>query len=180
MTSAEQITQHSEKGLARWLALTLNLIAGSALMLMMLVTCADVMGRYFFNKPLVGGVELIEVLLGLMIFMALPVISWRNEQVVVDILDSFVPPSVNFIRNILFNVVTAVALVVIGQRIWDLGVRANSHGEMTEYLHLPVGTIVIFFGVMCWFTALMFVTLGIYRALVQYHLAQTSTHPEQE
>ena len=174
MTSAEQMTQHSEKGLAKWLALTLNLIAGSALLLMMIITCIDVIGRYAFNKPLVGGVELIEVLLGVMIFMALPVISWRNEQVVVDILDPFVPPHVNFLRNILFNVVTAIALVVIGQRIWDLGVRASSHGEVTEYLHLPVGAIVSFFGLMCWFTAAVLVTLGIYRALIQYRLAQAA------
>lgn len=180
MTSAEQITQHSEKGLARWLALTLNLIAGSALLLMMVITCIDVIGRYLFNKPLVGGVELIEVLLGIMIFMALPVISWRNEQVVVDILDPFVPPLANFIRNILFNVVTAIALVVIGQRIWDLGARANSHGEVTEYLHLPVGSIISFFGVMCWFTALVLVTLGLYRAWLQYRLAQQPTNPELE
>lgn len=175
MTSAEQITQHSEKGLARWLALSLNLIAGSALMLMMIITCLDVIGRYFFNKPLVGGVELIEVLLGIMIFMALPVISWRNEDVVVDILDSYVPPRMTLFRHIVFNVITAIALVVIGQRIWDLGVRASSHSEVTEYLHLPVGAIVSFFGVMCWFTALVLVTLGIYRALVQYRLTQTLT-----
>ncbi|HMT92481.1 TRAP transporter small permease [uncultured Thiothrix sp.] len=175
MTSAEQITQHSEKGLARWLALALNLIAGSALLAMMVITCIDVIGRYLFNKPLVGGVELIEVLLGVMIFMALPVISWRNEQVVVDILDPFIPPHVNFIRTILFNLLTAIALVVIGQRIWDLGARASSHGEVTEYLHLPVGAIVSSFGVMCWFTALVLVTLGIYRALIQYRLVRTTT-----
>lgn len=175
MTSAEQITQHSEQGLARWLALTLNLIAGSALMLMMVITCIDVIGRYLFNKPLVGGVELIEVLLGVMIFMALPVISWRNEQVVVDILDPFIPPHVHFIRTILFNILTAIALVVIGQRIWDLGARASSHGEVTEYLHLPIGAIVSSFGVMCWFTALVLVTLGIYRALIQYRLVRTTT-----
>lgn len=174
MTSAEQITQHSEQGLARWLALTLNLIAGSALLAMMIITCIDVIGRYVFNKPLVGGVELIEVLLGAMIFMALPVISWRNEQVVVDILDPFIPPHVNFIRSILFNIVTAIALIVIGLRIWDLGARASSHGEVTEYLHLPVGAVVSFFGVMCWFTALVLVTLGIYRALVQYRLEQNA------
>lgn len=181
MTSAEHITQHSERGLAKWLALTLNLIAGSALMLMMVITCVDVIGRYLFNKPLVGGVELIEVLLGLMIFMALPVISWRNEHVVVDILDPFVSPRLNLIRTMLFNLVTAIALVVIGQRIWDLGARASSHGEVTEYLHLPVGMIVSFFGVMCWFTALVLITLGIYRALVQYRLSlDSATKPSLE
>ncbi|HPY41926.1 MAG TPA: TRAP transporter small permease [Thiolinea sp.] len=180
MTSAEQITQHSEKGLARWLALTLNLIAGSALMLMMVITCIDVIGRYIFNKPLVGSVEMIEVLLGIMIFTALPVISWRNEQVVVDILDPFVPAFPNLIRNLLFNVVTAIALVIVGKHIWALGARANSHGELTEYLHLPVGTLICFFGLMCWFTAVTLVSFGIYRALVQYRLAQTAVNSESE
>ena len=113
--------------------------------------------------------------------MALPVISWRNEHVVVDILDPFVSPRLNLIRTILFNLVTAIALVMIGQRIWDLGARASSHGEVTEYLHLPVGMIVSFFGVMCWFTALVLITLGIYRALVQYRLSlDSATKPSLE
>ena len=180
MTSAEQLNQHSEKGVVKWLPLSLNLLAGGALLLMMIITCIDVIGRYFLNKPLVGSVEIIEVLLGLMIFMALPVISWRNEQVVVDILDPFMPARVSLIRDIVFNVVTAIALIIVGNRIWELGMRASSHGEVTEYLHLPVGAIISFFGIMCWFTALVLVTLGIYRSIVQYRLAQASSKPSLE
>lgn len=142
---------------------------------LMLITCIDVFGRYFFNHPLTGSTELSESLLGVMIFTALPVISWRNEQVVVDILDSYVPPKLHLIRNVLFNVIAAIALGFMGKRIIELGLRALKSGEVTEYLHISIGNLLYFFGIMCWLTAIAYLTLGIYRAWIEYRLATSRT-----
>lgn len=172
MTHQQRLLQNSEKGLVRFIAFALNLISGATLLAMMLITCIDVIGRYFLNKPLFGSTEISEVLLGVMIFTALPVISWRNEQVVVDILDSFVSPRLNFIRGVIFNVLSAIALYFLGQRIIALGARALKSGETTEYLHIPVGTVLNSFGILCWVTAVALLTLGIYRLWVEYQMAQ--------
>lgn len=162
------LTPLPEKGLARWLALFLNTLASVTLFSLMIVTCIDVFGRYVFNRPLTGSTELIEMSLALLIFAVLPVISWRNEHIVVDLLDSFTPPSVHMVRNILLNIVTAIALYFIGGRILILGSRSLNYGEESEYLGIPLGWTINFIGAMCWLTAVTLLTLGIHRAIKRY------------
>jgi len=163
------LTPLPEKGPARWLALLLNTLASVTLFSLMLITCVDVFGRYVFNQPLTGSTELVEMSLALIVFAVLPVISWRNEHIVVDLLDRFTPPLVHILRNILLHVVTAVALYFLGGRILVLGKRSLSYGEESEYLGIPLGWAINFTGMMCWLTAITVLTLGIGRAIRRYH-----------
>ena len=145
-------------------------------MALMLITCVDVFGRYLFNSPLSSSTELTEIGLGIVIFSVFPVVSWRNEHVVVDILDSFFSPKVHMIRTILINVLIAVALVFLAQRIWVLGHRSLEYGDITEYLAIPLGWSMIFMAIMSWITALAVITLGIYRAIVAYRESPKPPH----
>ena len=72
------------------------------------------------------------------------------------------------IRTIVINLIISVALVFLANRIYLLGHRSLSYGEVTEYLAIPLGWMMIFIAVMCWITALAAITLGIYRAIVEY------------
>ncbi|MCP4390920.1 MAG: hypothetical protein GY802_21670, partial [Gammaproteobacteria bacterium] len=62
----------------------------------------------------------------------------------------------------------------LGQRIYVLGQRSLSYGEVTEYLAIPLGWMMIFIAIMCWVTALAVVTLGIVRAIAEF---REPTHP---
>ncbi len=143
-------------------------------MALMLITCIDVFGRYLFNNPLTGSTELTEIAVGIVIFSVLPIVSWRNDHVVVDILDHFFSRRVHMIRTIVINLLISVALVFLGQRIYVLGQRSLSYGEVTEYLAIPLGWMMIFIAIMCWVTALAVVTLGIVRAIAEF---REPTHP---
>ena len=88
MTDLNQLT---ERGPIEWLVFFLHAIAAVTLFSLMLTTCIDVFGRYLFNNPLTGSTELTEIAVGIVVFSVLPVISWRNDHVVVDILDHFFP-----------------------------------------------------------------------------------------
>ena len=134
----------------------------------MLITCIDVFGRYLFNNPLTGSTEMTEIAVGIVIFSVLPIISWRNDHVVVDILDHFFSRRVHMIRTIVVNLLISVALAFLGQRIYVLGQRSLSYGEVTEYLAIPLGWMMFFIAVMCWVTAAAVVTLGIVRAIAEY------------
>ncbi|MCP4388486.1 MAG: TRAP transporter small permease, partial [Gammaproteobacteria bacterium] len=127
-------------------------------MALMLITCIDVFGRYLFNNPLTGSTELTEIAVGIVIFSVFPIVSWRNDHVVVDILDHFFSRRVHMIRTIVINLLISVALVFLGQRIYVLGQRSLSYGEVTEYLAIPLGWMMIFIAIMCWVTALAVVT----------------------
>ncbi len=157
--------QRVEKGAVRLLALALNGLSALALFALMAITCVDVAGRYLFNNPLTGSTELTELAVGAVIFSAFPLISWRNEQVVVDILDRFVPPAVHKIRAVVFHLCAAAGLAFVGQRIIVLAERSLGYGEVTEFLAIPAGWMIYFFGVMCWLTAGMLLTAGIHGSL---------------
>lgn len=136
--------------------------------MLMMITCVDVAGRYLFNSPLTGSTELTEMALAIVVFSIMPMISWRNDHVVVDLLDSFVPPTLNIVRNYIFNVAIAIALVYLGKRINILAERSLSYEEVSEYLAIPMGWIMQFIAYTCWLTAFMMLTLGLYRAFSEY------------
>jgi len=157
-----------ETGPAKWLAFFLNLIASVTLFSLMVITCVDVIGRYVFNAPLSGSIELTEMALGILVFSVFPVNAWRNEHIVVDMLDKFTPPIVHLLRTVLLNVVAAIALFFVGQRIIVLANRSLSYGEESEYLAIPLGWAMNFIGAMCWLSAFGLLTLGILSAYQRY------------
>ena len=67
---------YEDKGPAKWPVFLLELLASVVLFLLMLITCIDVVGRYLFASPLPGATELTEVGLAIMVFAAIPVITW--------------------------------------------------------------------------------------------------------
>ena len=163
-----EATTLPEKGVGRWLALVLNLIASVTLFMLMIITCVDVFGRYLFNSPLTGSTELTEMGLCILVFAAFPVISWRNEQIVVDMLDRFTSPAVHMVRTILLNIIAAIALYFLGRHVFKLGFRSLGYGEVSEYLHIPLGWAINFIGAMCWLSAFVLVTLGVVRSIERY------------
>ncbi len=150
------------------MVLFLHAVAALTMLVLMLVTCVDVFGRYLFNNPLTGSTELTEIAVGIVIFSVLPIVSWRNDHIVVDILDHFFSRWVHMIRTILINGVISIALIFLGKRIYELGQRSLGFGEVTEYLAIPLGWMMIYIAIMCWATALAAITLGLYRAIVEY------------
>jgi len=155
----------------KWLAFSLNTLAALTLFSLMLITCIDVVGRYVFNHPLTGSTELTEIAVGIIVFSAFPIISWRREHIVVDIFDGFFSSKMDFIRTVIIHAISAIALFFLGQRIILLGNRSLGYGEVTEYLAIPTGWMINFIGAMCWLTAFLLLTVGIYHA---YHVYKAS------
>ncbi len=163
-SSTDKIIQLTEKGPIKWLAFSLNSLAAFTLFSLMLITCVDVVGRYVFNQPLTGSTELTEIAVGIVVFSVFPIISWQREHIVVDVFDNFISSKLDFIRTVIINIVSAIALFFLGQRIILLGNRSLGYGEVSEYLAIPTGWMMNFIGGICWLTAALLITLGCYRA----------------
>ncbi|MBV1839571.1 TRAP transporter small permease [Photobacterium ganghwense] len=146
---------------ARHLDRLLKRVAALLLFGLMTITCVDVVGRYFFDMPLTGSVELTELLLGSLIFATLPLITWRKEHISVDLTDSIIPTGVKRVRDALFSLAVAFSLVTIGIKIWDLAVRSQRYGEITEYLEIPLYYFIYFLAISCWLTAVTSLVLCI-------------------
>ena len=75
----------SEAGV--WLDRALGFSAAVLLFCLMMLTTADVVGRYIFNWPIRGAFEITELLLLTLIFAGLPLASRADEHVTLDFID---------------------------------------------------------------------------------------------
>ncbi|SEB16650.1 TRAP transporter small permease, partial [Marinobacterium iners] len=125
---------YDEKGQALWLAFFLEVVASVVLFILMALTCVDVVGRYVFNSPLHGGTELTEIGLAVMVFAAMPVVTWRGGHIVVDLLDRFLGSVIVKVLALFAALVMSSSLYFLAWRIFELGERSIGRGVVTEFL----------------------------------------------
>lgn len=104
---------------------------------LMVLTVAEVVGRYGFNAPIFGRQDLAQILLALSIFLAFPVATLRGEHVAVDLMDGYFSKRAAIWRDRLIEVVIAICLLVMGVWLFDRTEKALSRGSSTELLFLP-------------------------------------------
>lgn len=112
-------------------------IAAMILLLLVGLTCVDVIGRYFFNSPLVGAVELVQICMGAITFFSFPLMFLRNDHIIVDLIPHFRRGYLGWIVSLIFLVVTFFVAVKLGLRVYDYAVRAFEDSDVTEYLLIP-------------------------------------------
>ena len=137
---------------ASWFGKFLDLYLGgcAALILfcLMMLTFVDVVGRDGFNTPLPGGFEITELMMAALIFTALPIVSWHEEHVVIDLLDPLVSKAAARWRQVAVNLIGTVAMGVLAWQTWAMAVQLNEYSESTEYLQVPVAPIIFLISVM--------------------------------
>ncbi len=132
-------------------------MAAAALFAIMWLTLVDVSGRKFFNHSVPGGLELTEMLMVMVIFGALPLVSWRNEHVVFDSLDKLVPDG---LKTLQARLVHAVCAGLFGMLAWLLNTRAErfaEYSEVTVHLQWPMAPVAWVMAALLALTALVHV-----------------------
>lgn len=172
--SAWLSTHYEEKGLVKWIAFFLEVIAAITLLILMLITCTDVLGRYLFDNSLDAASELTEICIAVLVFAEMPIITWRGGHVVVDILDRFIGDKVIKVLGLLSIFVMSSSLYYVAHRIFYIGGRSIRRGEESEYLAIPMGHVVQYIAIMSWVTAGAVITYGIYVLLFPSTPTQSS------
>ena len=103
---------------------------------MVLLTVADVLLRTFFNYPIRGMLELIELGLACTIFIALPAVFLRDEHLVVDVIDHLTRPAVVRLLHLLGAVTSLVVLVVMAWNMLDDARNTYEFGDVTSDLSI--------------------------------------------
>jgi len=133
-------------------------IASSALLFgMMLLTFADVVGRYLLNRPIRGAFEITELALLVLIFAGLPLVSRADEHVTMDFIDRVLPPAG---RRALVRLVHAFCAAVMFFLTWQIWIKAGTisgYGDTTDVLRIAVGPFVYFMDAMIALTGLVHV-----------------------
>lgn len=131
----------------------LEWIGAASLFAVMSLTVADVLGRYLFNSPLPGSIELTRIGIAVVMFCALPALTARRGHVSVDLFEGAMAPAFRFAADRLFLALFAIGLAALGWRMWLLGARSAERGAFTEYLHIPFSLVEYFMAFMAIVTA---------------------------
>jgi TRAP-type C4-dicarboxylate transport system permease small subunit len=140
--------------LAEYASRFVSNLAAIILFLLVVLTCVDVVGRYFLSMPVVGAVELVRICMAGIIFFSLPAMFFRNDHVTVDLISFFARGRIGWVVSIVMLVISIYVAYRIGDRVFDYAVRALEDGDKTEYLGIPRVITV------------SFITLSIYAAAV--------------
>lgn len=132
--------------------------AGALLAVMTVLTVIDVFGRYVLSRPLPGAAEVIEIMMALLVYIALPVVSQRNAHVSVGLLADALPPRAIAAVDVLVRLLCAAILGVIAWRLWVYAGKLTR--DVTEYLRIPQSPMVYVLSILMAVAALV----EVYRA----------------
>jgi TRAP-type C4-dicarboxylate transport system permease small subunit len=158
-------TSLRQPSLWHYIAVFPTWFGAAILFVLMSMTFADVILRSVANNPIESATELTRLFMAIIVFSALPAISWKGSNIVVDLLDPLFSRRLGRIRDILIDLFCGVILLWPANRVWVLAERARDYGDVTEYLNLPqhyIGWFIAFFTLI---TALTLIARAIVRVI---------------
>lgn len=133
--------------------LFLEWLTALLLLTMMLVTFADVVGRYLFSAPIFGAAEMVQFLLAATVFSALGVVSARNGHIAVELFGPALAAVAPRVQRFIVSGTSAAGLSLIGSRLWANGFEALHSGRVTIVLEWPIAVIALPSAVLCFLAA---------------------------
>ncbi len=160
--AAEAASRRGERMLHRW-AKPFGYAGALVLCFMMLYTTYAVIMRQFFDLPVFGVVDVMELSLLFCIFLAIPGIFLRDENITVDVIDHVVPPRVLLILRFTGLFLTLLIVSVALSGMFGPAQEKLTSGETTMALAMSrfYHWIPILFG-------FSFATLGTLAVIVVY------------
>lgn len=135
-------------------------VAAMAIAGMAITMFCDVIGRYFFNHPVPGAGELIELFVAITVFAAFPLATAGREHIRLDYLEmAFDPARRHYVRAACWTA-SAVILAVIA---WRVGITTRTiirYGDTTSYLNIPIAPFGVFITAMIAVSAIVMAYLA--------------------
>ncbi|MBN1189102.1 MAG: TRAP transporter small permease [Dehalococcoidales bacterium] len=133
----EKIAVRTRSGLmsfSKIMAIIASLVLGA----MMLLTLADVAGRYFFNKPIRGTWELVGMLLVFAGTWGLAYCQIQKSHIRVDILLTRFPRRIRGLINFISYLVGAIGFGLISWRVFLMAQNYFIHDYVTDTLGMSI------------------------------------------
>jgi TRAP-type C4-dicarboxylate transport system permease small subunit len=114
------------------------LVAGIALMAMMAIVVANIIGRIFFKWPILGTIEIAGLAGVVVMAVAVGLSESQHRNIVVDIITAQLPSRIRIVANC---VAYLLSLIAVGFLLWAVAESAfesMSEGEITFVLGMPV------------------------------------------
>jgi TRAP-type C4-dicarboxylate transport system permease small subunit len=123
-------------------------ISALTLVLLALVTFADVVGRYVFHFPLPGGLEIIQALMAILVYAAIAAATAANEHVRVDLLTPALGPRLRAWLRFFAALLTLAVAAAFTFGMLNKSVDLIETHELTPVLRLPIYPVILAAGLM--------------------------------
>ena len=134
----------SEQRWERPLDAVLGIASSLILMLLMMLTVADVVSRYIFNWPIRGAFEVTELMLLVLIFAGLPLVSHADEHVTIDFIDRLVGDRARDLVVRAVHLVSASGMFLLAWLTWVKAGRVYEYGDTTDVSKILIFPFVYF------------------------------------
>jgi len=131
----------------------LHAIGGIALVLLMLLTAADVGMRYFLNRPISGAYELSMFMMAIIVAFGIGYCATRDEHVKVEILVGALPPRA---RAVVDSITWFLSMVLLALVTWQAALYSKTvfhDGTTSPDLLIPtfpfMGVVAVGSAVLC-------------------------------
>ena len=141
----------------------LGVAASTILLVMMLITFADVVLRYLFNRPMAGAFEVTELLLLVLIFAGLPLVTYDDGHAVMDFVDRLLGPRRTAVLERAVHALSAAVLFLLAWLIWLKADRIWAYRDATDVLRIVYGPFVYFMAIAIGLTGLIHLYKGVER-----------------
>jgi TRAP-type C4-dicarboxylate transport system permease small subunit len=96
-------------------------ISQGLLAILMFLSITDVIGRYLFNRPIFGTLEMSEILLVSIVFFGSAYTLYLDKQITMELLYTRLSPSAKKIVNVITRL---MAFIIFGLMVWKVTEKA--------------------------------------------------------
>ena len=125
-----------------------RVIAAIGLFGMMALTFVSVVARYFLNRPIPGDSELQALLLGFIVFAAIPLVTRAQRHIAVRSFAALLTGRALLAQRIVVLAATALGLGFMDYFIYLQAETLADEGSKTAYLEIPEAPFIYAFAVL--------------------------------
>ena len=108
------------------------------LLIIVMVNFISILGRIFFNSPLIGDFELVEMGCAISIFMFLPLCQLKKGNITIDFFTSKLDTQTKFILDSISAIIFGVVSLLFSYRMTLGAADMIKYNEQTMLLRIPV------------------------------------------
>jgi TRAP-type C4-dicarboxylate transport system permease small subunit len=113
-------------------------IAAVALLAIVAINGANVVGRYFLGKPISWAEEVMLFLMILVVFAASAAVTWRRAHIGIDLFVDWLPPLWNRMAHFVAGLFAVLVLGMISYGSLEIVTTLYGFDQRSEALELPV------------------------------------------
>lgn len=143
------------RNIANWTAAA----SGLCLVVLMVITFLDVMGRYFFGAALPFTVEVVQLGMGLIVFLGLALTTLDNGHISVDVVSAAVLENIGKLFAIIGALCSILFFALVAWQLWVRAMTFRKDGLTTEILLVKVYPVALVMAIAAGFATLICIYL---------------------